>query len=112
MSSDSVLPKPVFKACDETSLTLVVDGFTWDAQNESLFLEFKEPREDWSEAKEMLVTELTLKKETDIVDLKPGTPYFVRYRLERKGERLYGPHSVFDTMQIDCTPKKNKCTIM
>lgn len=49
----------------------------------------------------------------DIVDLDPGTPYFVRLvLLENDIINEIGPESVFDTKPIDCTPKKKTCIIM
>lgn len=49
----------------------------------------------------------------DIVDLDPGTPYFVRLVLLQETEIVEtGPETVFDTKPIDCTPKKKTCSIM
>ena len=46
------------------------------------------------------------------MDLKPGTPYFVRLAVEKiSGELEYGPETVFDTKPIDCTPKRKTCEI-
>ena len=52
-------------------------------------------------------------KQADLVDLKPGTPYFVRLLVINKVEqsRTFGPETVFDTKPIDCTPKKKSCII-
>jgi hypothetical protein len=53
---------------------------------------------------------------SDIVDLKPGTPYSVRLSAENgtnKMERENGPETVFDTKPVDCGPKgKKKCVVM
>lgn len=50
--------------------------------------------------------------EADVVDLKPGTPYYVRLAIEKKnGDIEFGPETVFDTKPIDCTPKGRKCII-
>lgn len=110
----AVLPKPIFHSCDETSLKLRWDIV--DVSNVSeLKLQYKEMHESWDEAKEYEVAldspgEANL-SEADVVDLKPGTPYFVRLMALGKDEiRLYGPETVFDTKPIDCTPKR-RCII-
>ena len=47
-----------------------------------------------------------------MVDLKPGTPYFVRLAVEKCGGELeFGPETLFDTKPVDCTPKRKTCTI-
>ena len=109
-----IIPKPVLKKWDETSLTLEISGFSWDENIETLYLEFKEPPVSWSDAKSVTVQAEsgTVKYETEILDLKPGTPYFVRFCLKRGEEKTYGPDAVFDTLPVDCTPKRKKCSIM
>jgi len=114
------LPKPVFVSCDETSLTLkCVDpttaGRNWAPPDCNLFLEFKEPPEDWSKAGSLALDAATGEIDAqEIVDLKPGTPYFVRIVAKHRsnGQVIEGPETVFDTKPVDCTPKKKKCTIM
>jgi hypothetical protein len=52
--------------------------------------------------------------DADIVDLKPGTPYFVRIAIKDldNGTVVIGPETVFDTKPVDCTPsRKKKCII-
>ena len=111
------LPKPSFASCDETSLKL-----KWDVIDTSivatLALQYKEIHETWEQAKDYEVSvdgaaatgaSLT---EAAVVDLKPGTPYYVRLTAVTKdGQKTAGPETVFDTKPIDCTPKSRKCII-
>lgn len=106
------LPKVIFKNCDETSLKLDLGDFVWNPVDEELRLQFKEPHIAWVDSHSILVSDQSIVHEIDVVDLKPGTPYFVRLAVTRGGKATYGPESVFDTMPVDCTPKRKKCTIM
>jgi hypothetical protein len=138
----SAIPKPSFKTCDETSLTLSWPEF--DSGNKDiwwvlrLFLspsfsfpahsplykfrfEYKKYGEEWHSAKSVKVDKGASEvKIVDIIDLDPGTPYFVRLVLcvkdesaeESASSREEGPECVFDTKPIDCTPKKNTCIVM
>lgn len=115
------IPRPRFISCDETSLKLNIEykppiGTT-------IILQYKEPPENWSAAREIpvpiarkasvpsssIVTILT----SELVDLKPGSAYFVRVgcRNNSTGTVEYGTESVFDTKPIDCGPKRKKCSI-
>ena len=110
-SSSATLPKPAFQACDETSITLKCD-YT-EVNGEELFIQYKEPHQDWSVASFTKVKHdksLTL---ADVVDLKPGTPYFVRLAIKKNdGSYVFGPETVFDTKPIDCGPKGKKSCII
>lgn len=108
----SILPKAAFKCCDETSLTLDLGDFSWKPEEEVLRLQFKEPPVSWSDAQSLTVSDMSVAHDIDLVDLKPGTPYFVRLSLTRGEEIIIGPESVYDTMPVDCTPKRKKCSIM
>lgn len=114
------IPKPSFHSCDETSLKL-----NWDAKpfqglsgdQYQIKLQYKEVHENWEQCKDFFVpsnqiAQITL-TEADIVDLKPGTPYYVRIAVVNlaSGEVTVGPETVFDTKPVDCTPKKKKCII-
>ncbi len=82
-----VLPKPVFHSCDETSLKLKWGQFNTNSIRE-IKLQYKEVHEAWEQAKEYVIslanpTEANL-TEADVVDLKPGTPYFVRLAVVNK----------------------------
>jgi hypothetical protein len=80
--------------------------------------EYKKYGEDWSLARSVNIDKGSSEvKIVDITDLDPGTPYFVRLVLQGEtgsdeSSVEYGPECVFDTKPIDCTPKKNTCTIM
>lgn len=108
------LPKPAFKNCDETSLSLQWSPLTPDP-NYRVTLQFKKVFQPWEEMKEKEVShaaEISL-RETDIVDLEPGTPYSVRlaaYNL-LDGAVRPGPEVVFDTKPVDCTPKRKRCVV-
>jgi len=109
------IPKPQFDSCDETSLKL-----KWEAISiqgiRSLTLQYKEIHENWADARNICVSDsnqqvVTL-TEADVVDLKPGTPYYVRLAIENSSKEIeFGPETVFDTKPIDCTPKRKKCSI-
>lgn len=112
---DLKLPKPAFASCDETSLKLKWDGIDVTVLT-SLALQYKEVHETWEEAKDIPISNDsshgTKLNEADVVDLKPGTPYFVRLVATSKdGQSVVGPETVFDTKPIDCTPKKKSCVI-
>lgn len=109
------LPKPAFDSCDETSLKL-----KWDVINNVsltyLSLQYKEVFETWEQSKECSLPVHSVDGaqlgSTDIVDLKPGTPYYVRLvAVAKDGTVICGPETVFDTQPIDCTPKTRKCVI-
>jgi len=108
------LPKPEFNDCSETSLIL-----KWapiDLNGKHLYLQYKEAHLTWNEAVEIKVpassnNEISLQS-TDIVDLKPGTPYSVRLSVENGGSRENGPETVFDTKPVDCGPKGKKSCII
>jgi hypothetical protein len=108
------LPKLKFVACDETSLRVTWPDYQVPASGK-LFIQYKEPHEDWSVCKQIEValraSGVTLTP-ADLVDLKPGTPYFVRLKVERgDGTVDFGPDAVFDTKAIDCTPRRKRCVI-
>ncbi len=125
--NSSIIPKPLFKTCDETSLSLswdqkaLNDAFPKGLECYEIRLQYKEIHESWDHAKEYSVSGANrdgsngevLLKQADLVDLKPGTPYFVRLLVINKVEqsRTFGPETVFDTKPIDCTPKKKSCII-
>lgn len=116
------LPKLAFQSCDETSLKLSWDPSQFEnattGRSVQCFVQYKEPHEDWDKAGEYSVrsaraAEINL-TEADIVDLKPGTPYFVRIKVVFSDDNsvLFGPETVFDTKPVDCTPsRKKKCVI-
>lgn len=116
------LPKLSFQSCDETSLKLSWDRNQFESvtngRQADCFVQYKEPHEDWDKAGEYPVrftrkAEIDL-TEADIVDLKPGTPYFVRIKIVFDDDKteLFGPETVFDTKPVDCTPsRKKKCII-
>ena len=113
-----MLPKPEFNDCSETSLILKWSPI--DLNGRALYLQYKEAHLSWNEAVEIKVplssnNTISLQS-TDIVDLKPGTPYSVRLSAENgtnKMERENGPETVFDTKPVDCGPKgKKKCVVM
>lgn len=112
-----VIPRITFDSCDETSLKL-----KWGAMNTSALreirLQYKEVYETWEQAKDHIISlsnpdgvSLT---EAECIDLKPGTPYYVRLAvITNNGDIEYGPENVFDTKPVDCGPKgKKKCIIM
>jgi hypothetical protein len=110
------IPKPSYKSCDETSITIT--WHTFDTKGGSLYIQYREPNVGWEGAKMMAVPndqhELVV---CEFADLKPGTPYFVRIMLQRQQDGgnedvQYGPESVIDTKPVDCTPKKKTCSIM
>jgi len=108
-----MIPKPEFVSCDETSLTL-----KWHAifvkKGEKVLLQYKEVHVDWKEAQDVKISQdeatgQILLTNADLVDLKPGTPYFVRFVvLGTDGSVQAGPDTVFDTKPIDCGPKGKK----
>lgn len=111
------LPKPQFNSCDETSLHLKWDEFNL-AGVAQLKLQYKEPHLDWPQAMSYAVplesgaAEGVSLTEADVVDLKPGTAYFVRLQaVDSDGNEVVGPETVFDTQPIDCTPKKKRCVV-
>jgi hypothetical protein len=112
----SSIPKPLFVDCDETSLQIKFAGWQ-PPENSIVHLEYKEPPVPWEEAGSVRVNSSGVIKEQDvqeIVNLKPGTPYFVRLVVtDANGAKEYGPETVFDTRPVDCGPKgKKSCTIM
>jgi len=110
------LPKPVLKDVDETSLTLSWEGFTVPA-NRTIKIQYKLPQQSWDDAKSMnsggCGTEVTVTENSEVADLEPGTPYFVRLVLVDSNDEIQetGPETVFDTAPINCTPKEKKCVI-
>lgn len=74
--------------------------------------QYKLPHIDWEKADEVAVNGDAILV-ADVVDLEPGTAYFVRFVVveSSSGNRTFGPETVFDTKPIDCTPKKKKCVI-
>ena len=94
------LPKPQFSSADETSLKLVWDPIDLSHISQ-LKLEYKEPHQEWADARAYSVpldnsngVSLT---EADVVDLKPGTAYFVRLVAtdseNRTGKGLYSMYN-------------------
>lgn len=119
------LPKLIFQSCDETSLKV-----SWDKEAVSsavggrdfkIGIQYKEPHEEWEKAAEFEVrsrtaneVNLTEGDASNLVDLKPGTPYYVRIKIQFQDDSsiLYGQETVFDTKPVDCTPsRKKKCVI-
>jgi len=105
------IPKPIFAACDETSLKLKAD-FKVEA-NREMFIQCKLPQVDWTQAKNISVNNQSSIALADIVDLEPGTAYNVRFMLKNTVDNSceYGPDTIFDTKPIDCTPKGNSCIV-
>lgn len=109
-----IIPKPSFKNCDETSLTLAWKEIDNLEDSDKIRLQYKKPNEDWIKENSMTVEkgqgEAVL---VEVVDLEPGTPYFVRIVVEKAdGSRIEGPHTVFDTKQVDCNNSPKKCAVM
>jgi len=117
------LPKPQFHDCDETSIRLKWSKIDIFNNIVELILQYKEIHENWDQAKDIILSTSTISssisnddgvelKEADVVDLKPGTPYYVRlYANCKDGNIINGPDTVFDTKPIDCTPKRKRCII-
>jgi hypothetical protein len=67
------IPKPSFKTCDETSLTLAWEGIGHLEPTDSLRLEYKKPNEEWvaenSVAIEKGESEAVI---VEVIDLEPG----------------------------------------
>lgn len=107
------IPKPAFASCDETSIKLKTEYKI--KEGESLFIQCKKPSKDnsdWSNALEIPLKNQDSIALADIVDLEPGTAYFVRLMVKKEdGSVEYGQETVFDTKPIDCTPKKETCVI-
>ena len=107
----SSLPKPQFHSADETSITLNWPN-TSIQDRHALFLQYKEHPKPWEEANRIDIDVDAASATVDIVDLNPGTPYFVRLAEQNSdGTVVYGPETVFDTKPINCGPKK-RCSIM
>ena len=102
------IPKPILVSADETSLVLRIEFANDPPKSTTVKLQYKEPKEPWELAKEVTVK----KPLRDIINLKPGTPYFVRISLETKDGTEFGEEGVFDTAPVGCAPKrKNNCII-
>jgi hypothetical protein len=100
--SGAKVPKPKFISADETSLKLKLDIDGLVPKGAVAKLQYKEPREDWDRAREVTAKTPT----TEIVDLKPGTPYYVRIAfIGANGATEYGDDAVFDTRAIECGPR-------
>jgi len=118
--TSDIIPKPSYKACDETSLKLFWDSAVFskalESSNYDVKLQYKEVHETWEQAKELpgsiKSSEVTI-TEADVVDLNPGTPYFVRLAVYNRddGSVSFGPETVFDTKPVNCVPKRKKCII-
>lgn len=105
------IPKPTFKTCDETSLTLGWPHFA--SENVVVKLQYKKHYEDWEKCFTLDVASGATEVEVmEVEDLEPGTPYFVRLVVETESGIVEGPACVFDTKPIDCTPKRKNCVIM
>ena len=78
-------------------------------------MQYKEPHVAWESASEVAIKndEVSVADIADLVDLKPGTPYFVRLVVvdTTSQSREFGPETVFDTKPIDCTPKRKTCIL-
>ena len=67
------IPKPSFKGCDETSLTLEWQGIVELQDSDTLRLEYKKPNEEW-----VAEQSIAIEKGKDgaviaeVVDLEPG----------------------------------------
>ena len=102
-----LLPKPEFNDCSETSLIL-----KWapiEINGRSLYLQYKEAHLSWNEAFEIKVpsssnSEISLQS-TDIVDLKPGTPYSVRLSIENGSLRENGPEVILTILILMLLPR-------
>ena len=111
------LPKPLFDTCDETSLRLKWSKINITSNILEIKLQYKEIHELWEQSKECKISidndnEGVVLTETDVVDLIPGTPYYVRLiAITNDNNIITGPDTVFDTKPIDCTPKQKKCII-
>ena len=116
------LPKPEFKSCDETSLSLKLDLATIGgiSDDRELRLQYKLPQEPWTVAKHEVVRPESHADGTinisniNVDDLNPGTPYSIRlcFINSKTGDLIEtGPEIVFDTAPVDCTPKKKTCIV-
>ena len=125
----SSIPVPEFVSCDETSLKILCVAQSNRGPKDSfppegckVVLECKDARNpdlawDSPQVKTINIDDANEFDGSEIEDLEPGTPYFVRFvLLNPNGTKDFGPETVFDTKPVDCTPKdssrKKKCTIM
>jgi hypothetical protein len=107
----TTIPKPMFKTCDETSLTLGWPQF--DYGSGAVRLQYKKHYEEWDKCHDVEVAGGANEVQVvDVIDLEPGTPYFVRLVVVNDVDVSEGPACVFDTKPIDCTPKRKTCQIM
>lgn len=67
------IPKPAFKACDETSLTLVWEGIGSLEDSDEVRLEYKRPNEEWASDNSIAIEkgngEALI---VEVIDLEPG----------------------------------------
>lgn len=99
------IPQPEFVSCTETTIRVKVKCVC--GEGKVLKLQCKERHEAWPLAKELTVVRGTV----EVIDLKPGTPYFLRIAsrdILSNGTDV-GPEVVFDTKPVDCG--KGRCSI-
>lgn len=69
------IPKPSFKTCDETSLTLAWEGIGELQDSDTLRLEYKKPNEEWVAENSVAIQkgdgEAMI---VEVIDLEPGEP--------------------------------------
>ena len=99
---EMVMKKPVLLDCDETSLKMQIDDGVLSTGSK-VTIEYKEPRQPWETAKSVEIASSIV----ELVDLKPGTAYFVRIVIQGD-ETEFSEPAVFDTVPVDCGPKKRR----
>ena len=104
--SSGQIPKPKFVSADETSIKLKLEINGLIPKGATAKLQYKEPREEWTNARDVPAKVPT----TELYDLKPGTPYYVRIIfVGTDGTIESGDDAVFDTRAIDCGPRGGGC---
>lgn len=108
------IPKPEFVSCNETSIKVKIQCIC--GPGKVLKLQYKEQHLAWPLAKEMTISSSssteTVTATLEIVDLTPGTAYFLRIGrrdVQSTGTEV-GGEIVFDTKPVDCGPKKG-CSV-
>ena len=97
------ITKPKFAAADETSLKVKVEIDGLVPAGTKAKVQYKEPKADWSNANEVTAKAPV----TEIVDLKPGTPYYLRIAfIAADGTTEYGDEAMFDTRPVECGPSR------
>jgi len=103
------IPKAKFVAATETSLKvkLEIDGLL--PAGSKAKVQYKEPHADWDSAKAVPAKTPV----TELVDLKPGTPYYVRIVFSAAdGTVECGDDAMFDTRPVECGPSRGSgCSV-